>query len=535
MWTKGWRENVFSQIDQQEWDMIIIGGGITGAGILREATQAGLNALLVEAKDFSFGTSSRSSKLIHGGIRYLRNRQFGVTYESVRERQRMLREGKHLVTPLPFLLPVFAANEKNQRGTGLQILVYDLMAGCWQHRSYTREELLKVCDQFNPEGLLRGYLYSDALMDDSRVLLRVMREAVAAGGTVVNYAAVEDLMKTSDGNVCGVVVKDRGEAGGKTYEVKARVVINAAGPWVDEIRGHVDGVPRMRKLRGSHIILPLEKRVSTQYAVHLMHPKDYRTMFAYPWEGAFMVGTTDLDHPKEIEEEQPEPCASPEEIDYIIEALQFTFPRAGIRREDILSTFAGLRPVINTGKARPSDESRAHVVWEENGLITIAGGKYTIFRVMAADVLNRAAARLPGNPVFPARKPLFTPLATRLPDADLPLETMQYLAGRHGADLAELLDAASPGDLERIYGLPNIWAEVRWAVRDEGVLHLDDLLLRRVRLGMTLPNGALASMDRIRAIVQPEMGWDDSRWEEEQNNYQKIWEQSYSPNPLWRP
>jgi len=152
---------------------------------------------------------------------------------------------------------------------------------------------------------------------------------------------------------------------------------------------------------------------------------------------------------------------------------------------------------------------------------------------MAADVLNRAAARLPGNPVFPARKPLFSALPKELPAVELPLETMQYLAGRHGGELPALLDAAAPDELERINGLPNVWAELRWAARSEGVVHLDDLLLRRVRLGMTLPNGAMDSMDRIRAVVQPELGWDDRRWEEELQAYRQIWEQCYSPSPKW--
>ncbi|MCC6147072.1 MAG: glycerol-3-phosphate dehydrogenase/oxidase [Anaerolineaceae bacterium] len=533
MWTKGWRESILSQVDEEEWDIVIIGGGITGAGILREAVNAGLKTLLVEARDFSFGTSSRSSKLIHGGIRYLRNRQYGVTYESVRERERMLKEARFLVTPLPFLLPVFTANEKNQRGTDLQILIYDLMAGRWQHRSYTREGLLRVCPQFNPEGLLRGYLYGDALMDDSRVLLRVIREAAQDGGVAVNYTAVEELLKDKGGKVCGVVLKDRAAPSGKTWEVKAKLVINAAGPWVDEMRSFVQAPPRLRKLRGSHVILPLEKQVSKEYAVHFLHPKDYRTMFAFQWEGIFMAGTTDLDHAAEVEHRQPEPCASLEEIDYIIEGLQFTFPEAGIRHEDVISTFAGLRPVVNTGKARPSDESRAHVIWDEDGLITIAGGKYTIFRVMASDVLNRATARLSGNLTFPTGKRLFARLPDALPNVELPLETMQYLAGRHAADLPALLAAAAPGELESLEGLPNIWAELRWAARSEGVVHLDDLLLRRVRIGLTLPNGALGSMERIRAIAQPELGWDDTRWEKEVQTYREIWQDSYSPSPQW--
>ncbi len=530
MWSTGWRERVFSQLDQN-WDLIIIGGGITGAGILREATNAGLLTLLLEAHDFAFGTSSRSSKLIHGGIRYLRNRQYSVTYESVHEREWMLREAEKLVTPLPFLLPVYTETERSQRGTGVAIILYDLLAHKWWHHSYSASQLLEICPLFRGENLLRGYFYGDALMDDARVLLRIIQEAVQAGGTAVNYARVEGLLRTQDGQVCGVIVKDQAGSQGKTYEVNASAVINATGPWTDELRSYIHAPARLRKLRGSHIVLPRDRLPSLDRAVHLMHPKDFRTMFAFGWEGAAIVGTTDLDHDPDLERRQPEPCASDEEIDYIIAALQFTFPNLGISRADILSTYAGLRPVVNTGKARPSDESRAHVVWEEDGLLTITGGKYTIFRVMARDVLRQASARLPGKPVFPTHKRIFDRLPAGLPPELREVPNLPYLLGRFGNLLPALAAAAKPGEWESIQGLPTCWAELRWAARSEGVVHLDDLLLRRVRIGMTLPYGGLDQIEAIRAVVQPELGWDDRRWMDEVEAYRKTWTQSYSPEP----
>lgn len=530
MWQKGWRQRVFSQLDQ-EWDVVIIGGGIIGAGILREATNAGLLTLLVDARDFGFGTSSRSSKSIHGGIRYLRNRQFRVTYESVQEREWLLREAANLVTPLSFLLPIWAENAPSLRGTGLQILAYDLMAPKWWHRSYNRDQLLETCPQFRSENLLRGYAYGDSLMDDARFLFRLIREAAQAGGVAVNYARAEDFLKTQAGKVCGIALHDVAEPEGKTYEVRARVVINAAGPWSDYLRKQIGFPARLRKLRGSHLVLPREMLPFEGRGFHLVHPKNSRTMFAFEWEGAALVGTTDLDHDPALEQRQPEPCASEEEIDYIIEGLQFTFPQANITREHILSTFAGLRPVINTGKARPSDESRAHVVWDENGMLTITGGKYTIFRVMANDVLTQAAQRLPGKPVFPTCRRFFNPLPAGIPPALAEAPNLSRLQGRYGDELTPMAEAAQPGELAPIPGQLPCWAELRWAARCEGVVHLDDLLLRRVRLGITSPQGGLAEIERIRAIVQPELGWDNQRWMAEVVAYRKTWKQAYSPTP----
>ena len=533
MWTKGWRENIWS-ITDKIWDVVIIGGGITGAGILRAAADAGLSVLLVDANDFGFGTSSRSSKLIHGGYRYLRNRQYGVTWESLREREWMLREAQHLVTPLRFLMPIYSYNQSQRKNEGFYVMLYDLMAGRWDHRSHNPLEMLKLYPPMRSEGLLGGYAYYDALMDDARLLVRVVREAVAAGGVALNYARVDGLLQEKSGRVCGVRLKDMAIPNGKITEVQARVVINASGPWSDEIRSHVGGTPKLRKQRGSHLILPRDKFPASGLATTLLHPGDGRTMFTFPWEGVSIIGTTDLDHTPQFDSGDGEPHASQDEVVYMLEALRFTFPSIDIDHDDVISTFAGLRPIISTGKANPSDESRAHRVWEEDGLVTIGGGKYTIFRVMACDVLNYVSARLPGKPRFKARKGVFISLSADtagLLANDLSTEKMGYLLGRYGRETPQLLEAAGDDGLESIGSLPNVWAELRWAARQEGVVHLDDLLLRRLRIGLTLPHGGMGHMERIRSTVQGELGWDDERWSQEVKGYNQRWQHCYSPLP----
>lgn len=532
MLQKGWREEVWRNINQT-WDIIVIGGGITGAGVFRQAVQEGYKTLLVEANDFAFGTSSRSSKLIHGGFRYLRNGQFSVTHESVNEREWMLKEANNLVTPLSFLMPNYTKNKTSGWELGLGVFLYDVMALKWDHKGYSKEKLLKINPYLNQDGLLGGYQYYDAQVDDSRLVFRIIQEAVNEGGTAINYAPVKKLLKTRTGDVCGVVIEDQALPKGGEYSIESKVVINATGPWTDSIRSHVNAPQRIRKLRGSHLIFPYEM-IPIHQAVTLFHPDDDRAMFAFPWEGVTVIGTTDLDHPAQLEREQDEPCASEQEIEYILRGLHFTFPSIDVTRDNIISTFAGLRPIISTGKQNPSDESRAHSVWEENGLFTITGGKITTFRIMAREVLSAAIKRLPNSPnpkrsikFFEPNEYLGTPV-----DLSLSGQQMTYLAGRYGNNLPELLKITLPEEIERIESLPNIWAEIKWAAHSEGVVHLDDLLLRRVRLGLLLPNAGLEHIEKIRSLAQEELGWNDAQWELEVNNYKNRWSRSYSPSPL---
>jgi glycerol-3-phosphate dehydrogenase len=527
MWRRGWRKHIWSGIDQP-WDLIIIGGGITGAGVLRQAVAAGLKTLLVETNDFAFGTSSRSSKLIHGGFRYLRNGQVNVTKQSVREREWMLREAPNLVTPLSFLLPNFERYHFPSWKLGLGVMIYDLLAPKWNHHKYSRLKLLEACPSLNAEGLIGGFQYYDAAMDDARVLLRVLSEAVHAGGTALNYTRAERLLRTSDGQVCGVLLRDMVSPGGNTVEVKAKVVVNASGAWSDEVRNQLGQPARLRRLRGSHLVFG-RARLPVNQALTLFHPRDGRAMFVIPWEGTTIIGTTDIDHDPSLDKKYLEPFASEEEINYMMEALSFMFPSLSLTEKDIVSSFSGLRPVIHTGAATPSKESRGHALWEENGLITITGGKYTTFRVMSRQTMDRVLARF-GKPQIATHERIFDPLPD-LSSFSLDPLTLAYLAGRHGNETLQLLATATQGELEPIEQLPNVWAELRWAAREEGVEHLDDLLLRRVRLGLLLPRGGRDLLGRIRNIVQPELGWSDERWQQEEAVYLQTWQSYYSPKP----
>lgn len=527
MWRKDWRDHIWSAIDQP-WDLIIIGGGITGAGVLRQAVAARLKTLLVEANDFASGTSSRSSKLIHGGFRYLRNKQINVTKESVREREWMLREAPNLVTPLRFLLPNFERYHFPSWKLGLGVMIYDLLAPKWNHRKCSPARLLEACPFLNAAGLIGGFQYYDAVMDDARLLLRILREAVQSGGAALSYARAERLLRTGDGQVCGALLKDGLSPDGRTAEAKAKVVVNASGAWSDEVRNQLGQPARLRRLRGSHLVFS-RARLPVNQALTLFHPRDGRAMFVIPWEGATIVGTTDIDHDPALDRKYLEPFASEEEIGYMMEALSLLFPNLGLSDKDIVSSFSGLRPVIHTGAASPSKESRAHALWEEDGLITITGGKYTTFRVMSRQTMDRVLARL-DKPQTVTRERIFDPLPD-LSSFSLEPSRFAYLAGRHGNETAGLLTAAKQGELEPIEQLPNVWAELRWAAREEGVEHLDDLLLRRVRLGLLLPRGARDVLGRIRSIVQHELGWSDERWQREEAAYLQTWQTYYSPKP----
>jgi glycerol-3-phosphate dehydrogenase len=527
MWRKGWREQTWSDLGQP-WDLIIIGGGITGAGVLRLAVAAGLKTLLVEANDFSSGTSSRSSKLIHGGLRYIINKQYKVTQESVRERERMIREAPHLVTKLGFLFPDYERYHFSMRQIGSLVAIYDLLAPKWDHSKYSREKIIREWPSLNSDGLMGGYLYYDAAMDDCRIVIRVLSEAVDAGGTALNYASVEKLLLDNKGQVCGVAIKDMASADGKTIEVKAKAVVNACGPWADQVRQQIGQPARLRRLRGSHLIFPRQK-LPVDRAVTLLHPKDMRAMFVIPWEGATILGTTDIDHDPGLDKTHSEPFAAGNEISYMMEAATLLFPGVKLTRDDVISSFSGLRPIIKGGADTPGKESRTHALWQEDGLITITGGKYTTFRIMARQTVMAVLLKLGKLPVIKLGR-----VFPRLPDIKAPNinpGVLAYLKGRHGRETAEMIKTAGAGELERIGNLPNVWAELRWAAREEAVVHLADLLLRRVRIGMLLPGGAQEHLERIRTIIQAELGWNDERWQQEAAAYSNTWQTYYSPKP----
>ena len=525
MWERGWRDEIWSRIEGP-WDLIVIGGGITGAGILREATRMGLRVLLVEGKDFSSGTSSRSSKLVHGGFRYLREAKFRLTYHSVREREALLKQGRGLVNPLGFLLVNYANDRIPGWVFGAGLIFYDLIGMQWGHRHYGPEGLQSLCPQLSSVGLQGGYRYFDAQTDDARLVLRVVREAVANGAAALNYARVEGVLRTQNGSVRGIVLRDVSPNGrDRTAEIQANVVINATGAWADTVRSMIDKKPRLRKLRGSHLIFPQHALPLTR-AVSFLHPSDGRPVFALPWEGVTLYGTTDIEHRHPLD---MEPTMDIEEIDYLMEGLRRVLD-VDLCSDDLLATFAGVRSVVDTGKVDPSRESREHVIWDDRGLVTVTGGKLTTFRIMALDALRSihgyfSGASLPGR----TRRVFKQPPSEHALACDFDPAICLRLLGRYGADAPELIACAEDGELETIGKSPSIWAELRWAARAEGIVHLEDLLMRRARLGLTLPLGGWPLIDRVRSIVQPELGWDDDRWTREQDAYARLWNDSYRP------
>jgi glycerol-3-phosphate dehydrogenase len=548
----------------REWDLVVVGGGITGAGILLEAARRGLQVLLVEQRDFAWGTSSRSSKLVHGGLRYLKEGQFGLTRESVHEREHLLRQAAGLVEPQSFAFGDYVGRKPGKRAFLAGLAIYDRMAGQRGRHYYGREEFAALAPNVATDGLQGGMVYMDAKTDDARLVLRVLQEARRHGGVALNYMAAEVLLRgdavdaaTGEaGDVCGVRLRDG--LTGAQHEVRARLVINATGAWAEGLRapsprtartlsppaaksgsgqrgvghggsgsgsgGDSDSTRRLRPLRGSHLVLPAW-RLPLAQAISLMHPADGRPVFAYPWEGVTLVGTTDVDHHDDLSREAAMTRA---ECDYLLTALHAQFPQLHLTDDDIIATYAGVRPVIDSGKADPSKETRDHALWLEHGLLTVTGGKLTTFRVIALDALKLAATRLPElrdkltpQPVFAATPPL-----RYLPD--LPAGQAKRLQGRYGADAQALVDTAQPDELSCIAGTETIWAQLRWAARHEDVCKLEDLLLRRSRIGIQLRGGGIDVLPRIRSICQPELGWNAQRWDEEQAAYLALWSAHYS-------
>ena len=574
-WAPGGRAQLGALL-AREWDVLVIGGGITGAGILLEASRRGLRALLVEQRDFAWGTSSRSSKLVHGGLRYLKEGQFALTRESVHERDALLRDAPGLVEPQSFAFGDYLGRKPGRRAFLLGLAIYDRMAGQHARHYFDAQEFLAMAPRIRTEGLRGGICYQDAKTDDARLVLRVLQEAQSYGGVALNYCGVQALLRGAAGAVHGGAASAGDAAGpvlaigavlaagpapaaggaaervrgaivrcaltGETHELRARLVVNATGAWADRLH---EGAPaRLRPLRGSHLVLPAW-RLPLAQAISLMHPRDGRPVFAFPWEGVSIVGTTDVDHRGDL---QQEAAITQEETDYLMEALHDQFPTLALGEDDVLATYAGVRPVIDTGKADPSKEARDHVLWQQAGLLTVTGGKLTTFRAIALDVLRHAAPQLPHWQPDLAPRAIFAaaPPAPAAPSAAaepahwpamklgagraprLPPGHAQRLQGRYGAQAAALVSAARDGELEPIPGTETLWAQLRWAARHESVLHLEDLMLRRSRLGIQLAQGGKAVLPRVRAICQPELGWDDQRWAAEETAYLALCRANYS-------
>jgi glycerol-3-phosphate dehydrogenase len=516
-WEPGWREEAWTRL-KNHWDLIIVGGGITGAGILALAARSGVKTLLLEKADFSSGTSSRSSKMVHGGLRYLKNMHIKLTWESVRERQRLLAAAPGLIDPLGFIYPIYEGGHPSPWVMGIGLGIYTrLSPDAGDYQRLDEVDIGLLAPGLKTHGLIRGYRYLDAQTDDARLVLRVLHDGLRAGqgrAVALNYARAIGLLKDG-GKVTGVAVRD--EETGLTAEATAQLVVNAAGAWADELRREVGGTQRLRPLRGSHLYFALG-RFPVYQAIAFSHPDDGRPVFVYPWEGVALVGTTDVDHSLPLDAEAR---ISTEEADYLLRAVQSHFPALELTRHDVLTSQAGVRPVVDTGKGDPSAESRDHVVWTEGGLLTVTGGKLTTFRLIAVDGLREAHRMQPDIPEPDAETPV---LQTMNPGQEIPgveADTARRLWGRYG-EAASSLAAGFPGLFELIPGTPYLWSELAWAAGHEPVCHLDDLLLRCFRFGILLPDGGEALLPKMKPLLKKNLGWTEERWNEEAGHYRRI-------------
>ncbi|UCF86394.1 MAG: glycerol-3-phosphate dehydrogenase/oxidase [Desulfobacteraceae bacterium] len=505
-----------------EWDLLVIGGGITGAGILREAARRGLAACLIEQRDFAWGTSGRSSNMVHGGLRYLMAGRFNLTRDSLLERERLLHEAPGLVDPLGFLFSDYKGRCPGRWSFSVLLTVYDLLARRWNHRHYPPHEFTMLAPRIMLTGLKGGAQCFDAVTDDARLVCRVIQEAKQEGAVALNYVAADQLMIERN-RVCGAALRD--VLTGATAEVRAKALVNATGAWADRFRKRVGGGHDIRPLRGSHLVFPFW-RLPVSQAIGMKHPVDRRSVFLLPWEGMTVVGSTDLDHDENLDIEA---SITPEEVEYLLEIVHCQFPALAIDRSDIVSTYAGVRPVIGTGALNPSSERREHSIWVERGLISVSGGKLTTFRLIALDVLKRAAQFIPSLTVEDTGEPVFSKVSELEPSfQELDRALRERLVGRYGIAAGKVAQCARDGELTRIPGTNTLWVELRWGARTEAVVHLEDLLLRRTRLGVVVARGGAAFFDRIKLICQEELGWDENRWQDEVHAYRNLWQRCYS-------
>ncbi len=511
----------------RNWDLVIAGGGITGAGIFSAAARMGLKTLLLEQHDFAWGTSSRSSKMIHGGLRYLKKGNFLLTRESVKERERLLCEAPGLVEPLGFLMPLYRQEGPPMAAVEAALSIYSVLAFKKTHTRLSAGEMAERINFLNRKNLAGGFYFTDAQADDARLVLRLINQGRDNGGTALNYTEVTAINRDRRGWIAGVTAADAET--GKTGEFDTKAVINATGVRAETLHAAFRNEHHIRPLRGSHLIFSSDTFFSND-VISFFHPADRRPVFISPWEGCTLVGTTDVDHSKPLDRE---PAATKSEAAYLLAGLRFILPGLDIAVSDAIATMAGIRPVLGRGNTPASDESRAHALFADKGLVTVTGGKLTTFRLIAADALAAVRKFLPAGRGTPHEEPVFQKPGNACENTSLQPDFMRRVYGRYGQAAAAFLDVAAETGSDTVPGTSTLWAELTFAARFEKVRHLSDLLLRRVRLGVTCREGARAHLDTVEKVCRPFLPWDSRRWETEKRAYMRTWQQYYSPFP-WK-
>jgi glycerol-3-phosphate dehydrogenase len=513
------RVAAWARLNEQTFDVLVIGGGVTGAGAALDAATRGLSVALVEARDFASGTSSRSSKLFHGGLRYLEQLNFGLVREALHERELMLtRIAPHLVKPVPFLYPLrHRIWERPYVSAGL--VLYDTMGGARsvpRHRHFTRGGALRKVPALRPDALTGALMYYDAQADDARHTLMVARTAATYGATVRSSTAAVGLLHAGE-RIVGATVRDV-ETGAETG-VRASVVVNATGVWTDDIQTLAGGRGRfhVRASKGVHIVVARD-RINSETGLILRTEKS--VLFVIPWGTHWIIGTTDTDWTLD----RAHPAASRADIDYILEHVNAVLSTP-LTHDDIQGVYAGLRPLLSGESESTSQLSREHAVARpQPGLVSIAGGKYTTYRVMAKDAVDAAAEDIGSvSPSVTEHIPLLGAegyhalvnqverLARRV---GLPVWRLQRLLDRYGSLAEELLALAADDAnlLEPLDGAEEyLRVEAVYAASHEGALHLDDILARRTRISIETPHRGVESAEPAARLVAPILGWDDDR------------------------
>ena len=524
------RSDALRRLESTDFDVVVIGGGITGVGCALDAASRGFRVALIERDDFASGTSSKSSKLVHGGIRYLQQGDVRLVYEALAERQILRRNAPHLVKVLPFLIPIFSTkgvvNRKLARAMGTAMWMYDLTGGLRigkMHKRVSKKQALEWFPTLPADKLMPSYLYYDAEADDARLVVTVARTAALRfDATLVNRTEVVDLQKDSNDNVNGVTVT----ADGRTFTVSTKAVVNAAGVWSDDVRA-LDEAEHPRSIRpakGVHITVPWSKVRNTVAAV-IPVPGDKRSVFVVPWGQFTFVGTTDTDYTGPVDD----PQCNENDVEYLLRALNGSITET-VTTDDILGTWAGLRPLVADPEAsgRTADLSRRHKVRRSaSGVVTITGGKLTTYREMAADTIDEVLSEvLNSDRITRFRRRSKTKhikihgangYEELIESADtistLGGDQVRRLADRYGSDATTVLAIAEsdPSMAELLVpGLPYLRAEAIFAVRYEMATTVDDILSRRTRARLETRDASADAAAAVAALLAPELGWDDA-------------------------
>jgi glycerol-3-phosphate dehydrogenase len=520
------REQMVSKMKEHTapWDIIVIGGGATGAGVAVDAATRGFDVLLVEREDFGKGTSSRATKLVHGGVRYLEQGNVSLVMEALKERGLLLQNAPHIVHDLLLVVPTYSWWESPFYGIGLK--VYDVLAGKYgfgKSRLLSSEETLEYLPTIRRDGLKGGVVYHDGQFDDTRLLTHLMATAVDHGATVLNYTAAVELSKDAGGFVNGVVVRD--SESGERLQLGAKVVVNAGGIFADQVRRLAE--PKAEAMvspsQGIHLVFD-KSFLRGGTAIMVPHTSDGRVMFAIPWHEHTIVGTTDtpIDHPSY------EPRPFDQEIEFILETASLYLSRPP-KREDILSIYVGIRPLVKVpGNNKTSSLSRDHTVHiDDSGLLTIVGGKWTTYRHMAEDCVNHAI-----NMGDLQDSPCVT-FNLKVHGYHEHPESLGSLAV-YGTDVAEIraLAEAEPELAKQLHPqLPYIAAEVVWAARKEMARTLEDVLARRTRALFLNAEAAIAMAPEVARILATELGKDQTWVSQQIAGFQALAAQ-YLPTPV---